>query len=113
MKIFGREPAVWLGFATSALALLAAYVVHLSTDQQGAIVAVIAGVLGLATAVIVRDGIVAAVLGLAQVVLSLGLAFGAHIDAGHQALIMAFVASAVSMFVRTQVIAPVPAAAIE
>jgi uncharacterized membrane protein YjjP (DUF1212 family) len=108
MKIFGREPALWAAFASAAIKLVAAFWINLSVDQQSALNAIVAALLGLAVAFLVRDGIQAAVLGFVQALLALGIGFGLHIAAENQAVIMSFVAVAVGMFVRTQVGAPVP-----
>jgi FtsH-binding integral membrane protein len=109
MKLFGREPAAWAALAAVVIKLVAAFWIHLSADQQSALNAVVAGVLGLIVAFVVRDGIQAAVLGFAQAALALGIGFGLHVAADNQAVIMSFVAVAVGMFVRTQATAPVPA----
>lgn len=108
MKLFGREPALWAALAAAAIKLIAAFWILLSVDQQSALNAVVAGVLGLIVAFVVRDGIQAAVLGFAQAALALGIGFGLHMSADNQAVIMSFVAVAVGMFVRTQAGAPVP-----
>lgn len=109
MRIFGREPAVILAFIATVIKLVAAFWIELTADQQAVLNAAAAAIVGLAIAAMVRDGIVAAVLGLAQAALALGIGFGLTISAEDQAVIMAFVGTAVSMFVRTQVVAPQPA----
>lgn len=106
MKIFGREPALWLALV-AALVQGAGLVLDWTSEQQGAINAVAVALLGAVTAFVVKDGVSAAVLGGAQAVLNLVLAFGLHVDTAMQAAIMALVAAVVGMFVRTQVLAPV------
>lgn len=108
MKIFGREPALWLALV-AALVQGAGLLLDWSSEQQGAINAVAVAALGVATAWFVSDGISAAVLGGAQAVLNLVLAFGLNVDTATQAAIMTFVAAVTAMFVRTQVGAPVSA----
>jgi hypothetical protein len=108
MKLFGREPALWAALIAAAIKLVAAFWIHLSTDQQSALNAIVAAALGLIVAFAVRDGIQAAVLGFAQAALALAIGFGLHVGADDQAVIMSFVAVAVGMFVRTQATAPVP-----
>lgn len=109
-KILGREPALILSLVASSIRLLAAFVIDLSADQQAVLNAAAAAVVGLLIAWRVRDGQVAAVLGVVQALLSLGVGFGLHIDAEHQAVIMSFVGTALAAFIRTQVVAPVPPA---
>jgi len=50
-----------------------------------------------------------AILGLAQGILALGLQLGWHLTAEQQGAAMAFVGVVVAAYVRTQVVAPVPA----
>lgn len=110
MKIFGREPALWAAFATSAIAMFSAFVLPLSIDQQGVLNAVVVAVLGLVTAAVLRtDGISAAVLGLVKAILAVGIAFGLAWEPATQAVVMTFAAAVTAMFVHTQETAPVPA----
>ena len=108
MRIFGREPALWLALGASVISVIGAFWVDLGVDQQGALNAVLFTIVGIVTAITVRDGVGAAVLGLFKALLSLALAFGLHITPEQQAVIMSLVAAATAMFVRTQVEAPVP-----
>ncbi|SEN87464.1 hypothetical protein [Nonomuraea pusilla] len=103
--IFGREPAVILGFLSAALQLLTAFVLPLTSDQVGALNAVAAAAVGVWTAAVTRaaDGgssIQSAVLGFAQAGITLALVFGLSLSDEQTASIMAFVAMGVSMFVR-------------
>lgn len=108
LTIFGREPALWLGLLAAALKLATAFGLDLTADQQSVINAAAAAIIGVAVALLTRDGIPAAILGTAQALLALGLGFGLHVSGDQQAVIMSFVAVAISMFIRTQVTAPVP-----
>jgi hypothetical protein len=110
MKIFGREPALILAFLAALVQVVSTFVVHLTPEQQSVLNAVAVGVAGLITAVVVHDGVQAAVLGLVQAVLSLAVGFGAHIEPGNQAVIMTAVAAGIALWVRDRVTAPVPAA---
>lgn len=112
MKFFGREPALILTFIAVAVKTVAAFGLDVSVDQQSAINAVAAAVVGLLIAGFAHDGLGAAVLGFAQAVIALAVGFGLHWDAGQQAVVMSLVAAAVGMFDRTQVTAPVPAGAV-
>jgi nicotinamide riboside transporter PnuC len=109
MKIFGREPAVWLALVGSIVSVLGAFVVHLTTDQQGVLNAGAALVVGVVVAFLVHDGVSAAVLGLFKGVLAIAVAFGLHLPAEQQAILYSLAAAVVAMFVRTQATAPVAA----
>ena len=108
-RIFGREPALWLGLFAITLKALSAFAFHATVDQQAIVNAVAAAAVGLFVALMTRDGVVAALLGMVQAVIALGVGFGLHVSADTQAVLMSFAAAVVAMFVRTQVIAPVPA----
>jgi len=109
VKIWGREPALWLSFVATLVKLVAAFWVHLSDEQQAVINALAAAVVGLLVARIVHDGVSAAVLGFAQSALALAVGFGLHMAADRQATIMSAVGIGIAMFVRTQATAPVAA----
>lgn len=75
MKIFGREPAVVLGIVSAALSLAVTFNVGLTTEQAGAIVAVISGVFAAITAALTRPIAPSAFTGLVTVVVALLAAF--------------------------------------
>lgn len=111
MKIFNREPALWLGLIAIGVKLLAAFGLDVSADQQAVINAVAAALVGLALAVMAHDAIGAAVLGFAQAALALALGFGLDWSAEQQAVVLAAAAAVVAMWDRTQITAPAPASA--
>lgn len=111
VKIFGREPAMWLMLASVLVKMAAAFGVHMSADQQALINAAAAAAVAIAVAVIVHDGLGAAVVGGAQAALALAVGFGLHWSADRQAVTMSLVAVVVGMWTRTQVTAPVAAPA--
>jgi hypothetical protein len=105
-----RDPAIYLSLFATVVRLAAAFVFHLSDNQQAVLNAVATAVAGLAVALWVRrDGQVAAVLGVAQALLALAIGFGLNVSAEGQAIIMSFVGTLAAAFVRTQVVAPVSA----
>lgn len=105
--VFGREPALYVTLAATAIRLISAFWIDLTEHQQAALNAVVAAAGGLLIAHMVRDGQVAAILGLASALIALAIGFGLHLDPDDQAVIMSFVGTAVAMFTRTQVTAPV------
>jgi nicotinamide riboside transporter PnuC len=106
-RIFGREPALWLALVAVGVKLLTAFGLDVSADQQSVINAVAAAFVGVVVAVMVHDGISAAVLGLVQSAVALAVGFGLDWSADQQAVVMSAAAAIVGMFVRTQVTAPV------
>jgi hypothetical protein len=112
MKLFGREPAAWLALVAVAVKLLAAFGLDVSADQQAAINAVAAAVMGVLIAALVHDGVGAALVGFAQAALALAVGFGLDWSADRQAVVMAAATVVVGMWDRTQVTAPVPADAV-
>ncbi len=105
-----RDPALWASLAASSVRLISAFAMNLSIDQQSLVNAAAAAVAGSVVAMIVHDGQQAALLGAIQALLALGVGFGLQIEAAQQAVIMSFVGTAIAMFIRTQVTAPVPPA---
>lgn len=108
MKIFGREPAQLAMLVNVSVACLLAFVIRVNIEQQGAIMAVSTLIMGVVVAAMTHDGLSAAILGMAKAVLSLAIAFGLHWSVDQQALVLSLVAVVTGMFVRTQVVAPVP-----
>lgn len=108
-KLFGREPAVWLGIVAVCVQFFSAFVVNVSQDTQALVNAVAAAAVGVIVSFMVRDGIVAALAGLAQAALALGMNLGLDWSGDRQAAVMAFITMVGQAFVRTQVTAPVPA----
>jgi hypothetical protein len=113
MRIFGREPALWLALVAVGVKLATAFGLDLSCGQQAVINAAAAAIVGLVVAVMVHDGISSAVLGLVQAALALAVGFGLDWSADQQAVVMSASAALVAMFVRTQVTAPISRASVD
>jgi hypothetical protein len=113
MKIFGREPALILGFV-AALVKLLGYQLDVSAGTQTAINVLAASIVGLILAIMARDGAwAAALMQLAQAGMSLFVGLGLDWSADKQALVMATIAAALALWERTQITAPVPSTALE
>jgi len=105
-----RDPALWMTLFATAVRLFAAFVLHLTDDQQAVLNAAATAIASLVVAVWVRrEGQVPAILGVAQALLALVIVFGVQVSAENQAVIMSFVGTVAAAFVRTQVVAPVDA----
>ncbi|HEY9372869.1 hypothetical protein [Streptomyces sp.] len=114
MKIFGREPALVLGFAAAGLKLLTAFGLDVSAEQQALINAGLAAIVGVWLAFVAHNGAwAAALMQLAQTVMALFVGFGLDWSADKQGLVMATVAALLALFERTQVTAPLPTTPLE
>lgn len=96
--IFKREPAVWLNLIASAVALLSAYVLHLTTDQQGTLNALAAAGVALAVGIMTHDSWAPLALGLLKAVIMLALAWHLHVSAENQALIFTLASAVLAAF---------------
>lgn len=109
-RLLGREPAQWAGLTSAVLILLSETVLPMTVHRQGAVNAVVVAVVGVMTAAAVSAERAAPfVAGLAQAVIACALAFGVELSPEVQASVMAVVAPAVALWLRTQVVAPVAA----
>lgn len=108
-RIFGREPAVLLALVAVLVKLGAAFGVNVSGEQQAVINAVAAAAVGVTLAVMVSDGVGAAVVGFIQAAVALAVGFGLDWSAEQQAVVLSVAAAVVAMWDRTQVTASVPA----
>ncbi|GAA2740596.1 MULTISPECIES: hypothetical protein [Kitasatospora] len=108
-RLLGREPAVLLGLIAVLVKTLTAFGLDVSPDRQALVNACAAALVGLGVAVVTHDGTSAALLGAAQAVIALAVGFGLHWSTDQQAVAMSLVATAVAMWTRTQVTAPIPA----
>ncbi|MFD3516324.1 hypothetical protein [Streptomyces sp. NPDC058657] len=112
VKIFGREPVAWLTLFAVCVKLFSAFVLEVDPNVQAWVNAVAAAAMGVAIALIVDDGAVAAVLGLVQAALALAVGLGADLTTVEQGLILSALSLALGGYERTQVTAPVPAKAV-
>jgi hypothetical protein len=110
VKIFGREPSAIVGLAAVVVQFLSAFVFNVSMDTQTAVNVVVAAVVGLIVAFMVKDGVIAGITGLASAGLALALNLGLDLSTDKQAAYMALITVGAQFFVRTQVTAPVSAA---
>lgn len=114
MKIFGREPIYLLGFIAALLQALSAFGVDISDGTQTAINAVSAAAVGVITAIVLKNGALAAMLvQFAQAVMALCVGLGLDWSAEHQSKVMAAIAALITLWLRERVTAPVPETAIE
>lgn len=104
----GREPAALAALARAGIALFSAFFMTLSLEQQGALNAVVAALLGVVVAVsVAAEKAWPLLVGLVEAAVYLAVAFGWQVPAEKQALIVAFTAAVVAVVVRDRVDAPV------
>jgi hypothetical protein len=109
--ILGREPALWGTLFRTAILLISTFFFNFTIDQQGALNAVVAAVIGIIVAwQVAGEKAVPLLLGFAEAALAATVAFGVHFSVPTQAVIMGFAAALVGMFTRTQVVAPLDGA---
>jgi hypothetical protein len=114
MKWFGREPVYILGFIAALLQALSAFGVDVSDGTQTAINAVSAAAVGLISAIVLKNGaLAAAIVQLAQTVMALCVGLGLDWSAADQSKVMAAIGALVTLWLREKVTAPVPAVALE
>jgi hypothetical protein len=114
MKVFGREPVYILAVVAIALKLGAAYGLNVSDEQQTLINTVLACLVAIVSAVVLKTGAAgAAILQFASALLALFLGFGLDLSAAEQAGWMSLVAAVLALFEHREVQAPVPSLPIE
>jgi hypothetical protein len=114
MKLLGREPVYLLGFIAALLQALSAFGVNISDGTQTAINAASAAAVGVITAIVLKNGALAAMLvQFAQAVMALCVGLGLDWSADHQSKVMAAIAALITLWLRERVTAPVPETALE
>jgi membrane-bound ClpP family serine protease len=103
VNVIKNEPALISGVVQSLLALLVGLGLHLTTDQTGAILAVVAAVLGLVAAAATRPFHVAALTGVVSAVIPLLLAFGVHASTADISTVNAVIVAVFALLVRMHV----------
>lgn len=107
MKLLGREPAQWLQLVSGILVFLTPFL-HLTVDQNGAVMAVVTAVFGVATGLAVSGEKAAPmVAGLLKALIALALAWHFNLSPEVQAGSMVLLEAGVAWYLRTQVVAPV------
>lgn len=114
VRIFGREPVYILGFIAALLEALSAFGIDISDGVQTAINAVAAAAVGVLTAIVLKNGaLAAAIVQFAQAVMALFVGLGLDWSADHQSKVMAAIGALVTLWLREKVTAPVPETAVE
>ena len=82
MRIFGREPAAWVGVIEAALALTVALGwVNITAAQTALIMAAVTALFGVATAYLTKNTMLGVLVGLTKAIIALAIGFGFTISA--------------------------------
>jgi hypothetical protein len=103
MRIFGREPALFIAIISAAVSLIVTFNVGLSSEQAGAIVAVISALSAAATAAVTRPIAPAAFTGVVSAVAALLSAYGLHLSPGTIGAANGLVLAVLALLTRGQV----------
>ena len=101
-RIFGREPAVILGFIAAGLQLAAAYFLPWDANQITVVNAALSALMGLGIAIYTKDSLLAVGLGAVQALLAVALNFGFNITPEQQSALIAFTNVGLALFNRQQ-----------
>lgn len=102
MKVFGREPAVWIGLIEAALAFALSVGLDWSADQVALVMAAVVAVFGVYSAYVTRDTMLGVVVGLTKAVIALFIGFGLSVSPELTASLIGLVVVGVGFFQRTQ-----------
>lgn len=106
--IFGREPAAIAAVIKGVITLIALTLLPLSADQQTALNALAAALLGFFVAwQIAREKALAAVVGLVEAGIYVAANFGLHFGQDKQAALLTIVGAIVALVLRDRVVAAV------
>lgn len=103
MKIFNREPALWLSLIQTLVALAVGLGLALNGEQVGLVNAAAAAILALVAAIAVRPFPVPLLMGAIQAALALGVGFGLHLAPEQVGLVNAAAAALVGFILRMHV----------
>lgn len=105
--VLGREPALWAAVAKALIAVISLFIINLTVDQQGALNAVVAVVLGIIVAFqVAAEKAVPLLVGLAEAGVYLAVAFGWDATQNQQLVLLALVGSIVAVITRDRVVGP-------
>jgi uncharacterized membrane protein YgaE (UPF0421/DUF939 family) len=100
-KIFGQEPAAFVGVVQAVLTMLLSFgVLGLTPETNGVILAAVSASLGLVAAYATRTTLYTALLGFVQAVLVLAVTFGLRLDDMQQGAILSTLAVVAGLYLR-------------
>lgn len=103
MKIFGREPAFYVGLVEAVLMLLLSWnAFGITIEVEGSIVAVVTAAFGFYTAYVTKDTLLGVGVGLVKSLIALYVVFGFNLSENQSAAIIALAVFLLGSFQRTQ-----------
>jgi hypothetical protein len=103
MKIFGREPAAWIGLIEAVLAMvLALNMFDLTHERVSLIMAVVVAVFGIVSAYLTRDTMLGVITGGVKAVIALAAGYGFEFGVDKTAALIALTTVVVGFYQRTQ-----------
>lgn len=102
VKIFGREPAVWIGLIEGVLTMLLAFAIGIDQETFGPIMAVVVALGGAYTAWATKDTLLGALLGLAKALLVLMAVYGMTLTDQQTGAILGLISLVIGFWQRTQ-----------
>lgn len=103
MKVFGREPAVYIAVLEAALAFLVTFGLDgLSAEQSTNILAVAVAAGGVLTAWTTKDKLLGALSGAGRALLVLGTSYGLNLSQEQVGLAVVVISAVAGVWLRTQ-----------
>lgn len=103
MKIWGREPAAFIGLISGVLSLLLSLnLFGLTNENVGLIMGVVTAVFGVVTAYVTRDTMLGVIVGLVNAIFALVAGYGFELSADTTAAAIGVVTVLVGFWQRTQ-----------
>lgn len=102
MKVFGREPAAWIGLIEAVIVLAVAVGLGWSSEQTALVMAVVVSAFGIYTAWVTHDTMLGVVVGFTKAVLALLIGFGVALKPELTGALIGLVTVVVGFFQRTQ-----------
>lgn len=104
MKIFGRDPATWVGLIEAVLVMaLSLNMFELSHETIALIMAVVVSAFGIYTAYVTNQTMLGVVVGFTKAVIALAVGFGFEFGPDRTAALIALVTVVIGFYQRTQV----------
>lgn len=102
VKLFGREPAVWVAFLEALVMLAGVQLFDWSQEKVAAVVLVLNCLAGVYTAYVTRDTMLGVLTGLVKAAITCSITFGLDISDDLSAQLIALLTVSVGLFQRTQ-----------
>jgi hypothetical protein len=103
-----RDPVFLTQLVAAVVMAVSTFAIKLTDERQGVLNALAVSIAAIISAWKVSDGQLALLVGLFKALIAVGLAFGLHLTAEQQLVLVTLLQLGAAMFVRTQVGSPLP-----